>query len=79
MKIIELIDSIDNNSYYGEFRNGWLHIVRKMAYQIKECLELNYPDTVDEFVFTQIKEKFVTLRIYCYPLLPKIEEIIDYW
>ena len=77
MKIIELIDLIDNDEYHG-VGDGWLPLLRKMAYEIKEYIELNYPDSVaEEFTFTQIKEKFGTLRVYFYPYFENLDDIID--
>ena len=77
MKIVELIDLIDCNEYHS-VGDGWLILLRKMAYEIKEYIELNYPDSVaEEFTFTQIKEKFGELRVYFYPYFEELDDIVD--
>ena len=76
MKIIELIDLIDNNEYHG-VGDGWLPLLRDMAYEIKEYIELNYPDMSEDITFTQIKEKFGELRVYFYPYFEELDDIID--
>jgi CRISPR/Cas system-associated protein Cas10 (large subunit of type III CRISPR-Cas system) len=75
MKLNDVIN-LDDSGFY-EFGKGWIPLVRKMAIEIKDCLEKNYPDAIEEFTFTQIKEKFGTLRAYFYPYFDELDNIID--
>lgn len=76
MKLDEVINSTDRHDF-GEIGEGWILLVKEMAIQMKAWFEENYPNSVDEFEFTQIKEKFGTLRAYFYPYFEGLDDIVD--
>jgi len=76
MSLNEVINSTERHAFH-EIGDGWIPLVKEMAVQIKKCLEKNYPNSVNEFEFTQIKEKFGTLRAYFYPYFEELDDIVD--
>ena len=79
MKLDEVINLDDSGIY--EFGKGWIPLVKEMAKEIKEYLK-DYSEeyrlgVLDEFEFTQIKEKFGTLRAYFYPYFEELDDIVD--
>ena len=79
MKLNDVINWDEDGVH--EVGKGWIPLVKKMAVEIKDCLkdcsEEYRLGVIDEFRFTQIKEKFGTLRVYFYPYLEVLDDIID--
>lgn len=73
----------DKSSYYSFIPPGWVSLIDKFCNEITPVLEESYVKyPLDEgqpgFQFTQIKEKFGTLRIYfdCRSNDPKLYDVI---
>ena len=57
-----------------EHDQGWMSIIKDMLEQISEIVERKQ---LDDFYFTQIKEKFGTLRVYTSLYDEEISEVIS--
>jgi len=76
-KFIEPDPTLQNNlMWFGfDIGNGWIPIMRELCEKIQVIID-NNPE-YDDFRFTQVKEKWGGLRVYCNYDPPEIDALID--
>lgn len=76
-KFIEPDPTLQNNlMWFGfEIGDGWIPIMRELCEKIQVIID-NNPE-YDDFRFTQVKEKWGGLRVYCNYDPKEIDDLID--